>query len=121
LNFRGVLKKRFFGDRKITSLRTQKAIFRLPKKSHCRGDLKKRFFGDRINSYFLGTGKSRKTPKKIEFSCRPENTIFRRPKNRLFVATWKNDFSGNEKFAFSFRTQKAFFRQPKKSTFVCDI
>ena len=47
--------------------------------------------------------------------------LFLYQKNRLFLANWKNDFSGTEVIAFSWQSEKAIFRGPKKSPFLGDL
>jgi len=54
---------------------------------------------------------------KIAFFGDLKKRNFEDRKNRLFVATYKSDFSGNEKIVFSWRPEEAVFRKQKNLVF----
>jgi len=98
-HFRDAVKKRFFGNRKVSfSWRPERTIFCNQKKIAFCGALKmwfletvtNRFFATPWKSYFSKTERNR-------FSWRPEKAIFRKPKKSLIMAPWKSNFLETEK------------------------
>jgi len=114
------------------------SLFLATLKSDFREDLKKRFYGVLKNFTFRGGQIERLFgDRKIAFSWRNEKVYFEDEKlaffgvlkkrflwfrkNRVFVVSWKIDFSEIEKIAFSWRPEKVIFHAPIKSSFRGDL
>ena len=112
--FHDALKKRLVGYRKNILYRSDKAIFRIPKKMafswrteisifrklkkrFSRGALKKRIFGKRKKEFLCRTVRAIFKAEKMAFIWRTEKEIFRNQKISLYRGALKTRFLGNRK------------------------